>query len=255
MEQSLYRAHAAMEDKHWWFLGRRTIIKTVIKSLLRDDKQQTLLDIGCGTGASVNYFLQQNFQCIGLDASPLAIKIAQQKFPNAQFRCGYMPQDILDIAATVSVFTLLDVLEHIEDDKVFLLDLINLAPKGSLILITVPALKSLWSPHDSANHHYRRYEKEELENVWKGLPVKCRMITFFNSRLYPIIKLVRLLANARNSAVGEGGSDFWIPAAPLNFLFAKIFEGEATKIAYQVDRPTAPAYKLGASLMAILQKD
>jgi len=217
--------------------------------------QPLILDIGCGTGASVAHFKQQGFKCLGIDAAPMAINRAVQKFPTCEFRCGLMPDDLLDIAPEVTLFTLLDVLEHVEDDRAFLADLVKLAPVGADILITVPALKSLWSPHDVSNHHFRRYEHAELAAVWDGLPVRCRMLGFFNARLYPIIRLMRLLANLRRTSVGDGGSDFSLPMAPLNRLLTSIFAGESTKIAQQLDNPGAPQYSKGTSLMAVLRKE
>lgn len=254
MEESLYKAHAAMEDIHWWFVARRKILSAVATKLTEGVSAPFVVDVGCGTGGSIAHFMEMGIQCLGIDASPLAIEFAENKFPAGQFRCGRMPDDLQDIAADITLFTLLDVLEHVEDDRAFLSDLISLAPRGANILITVPALKSLWSPHDVANHHCRRYEKGELQATWSGLPVDCRMIGFFNARLYFIIKLVRLFAKLRNSAVGEGGSDFVVPSRPVNRLLTAIFDGELSKIIHQVDNPDAPTYRVGASLMAVLRK-
>ena len=255
MEESLYDVHAAMEDRHWWFVARRNILNEVTSILSQDFPRPFIVDVGCGTGASIAHFMENGFQCLGIDQSRSAIDYAEAKFPAGQYRCGNMPDDLRDIAADATLFTLLDVLEHVEDDRAFLADLVSLAPTGANILITVPALKRLWSPHDVANHHHRRYEKEQLQGTWNGLPVQCRMTGFFNARLYPVITLVRYFANLRNAAVGEGGSDFAMPAGPVNRLLTAIFAGECNNLVGQIDHPHAAAYRVGTSLMAVLRKE
>lgn len=254
MEESLYKVHAAMEETHWWFVARRKIISAAITKSIGDAPAPFVVDVGCGSGGSIAHFMEMGFRCLGIDSSRMAIDFAAKKYPAGQFRCGRMPDDLQDIAADVTLFTLLDVLEHVEDDRAFLSDLVSLAPTDANILITVPALKSLWSPHDVANRHLRRYEVEEFQATWSELPVDCRMNGFFNARLYIVIRLIRLFANLRNSAVGEGGSDFVMPARPVNRLLTAIFEGESSKLVHQIDNPDAPAYSVGASLMAVLRK-
>lgn len=255
VEESLYRVHATMEDKHWWFVARRKIITDVARKLSQDVPQPFIVDIGCGTGGSLAHFKQEKFQCVGIDSSQIAIDLAAEKFPECDFRCGRMPDDLRDISSEVTLFTLLDVLEHVEDDKKFLSDLVHLAPKGADILITVPALKSLWSPHDVANHHFRRYEKPELEAVWNGLPVTCRMTGFFNARLYPIISMMRSIANLKKSSAGEGGSDFSMPMGPINKALTSIFASESRRIVDQIDNVASSHFKTGTSLIAVLRKE
>lgn len=255
MEESLYSIHAEMEDEHWWFVARREILSAVAGKLTDDVSKSFIIDVGCGTGGSIAHFMEQGFPCLGIDASRSAIDYAVKKFPAGRFRCGTMPDDLEDVAPGATLFTLLDVLEHVEDDRAFLSDLVGLTPSGANILITVPALKSLWSPHDVANHHYRRYEKEELQAVWGGLPVTCRMVGFFNARLYPVIRLARILAKMKKSSVGKGGSDFSMPSPLVNRILTAIFEGERDKLVRQIDVSDAPAYRAGASLMAVLQKE
>ncbi|CCQ75464.1 putative SAM-dependent methyltransferase (fragment) [Magnetospira sp. QH-2] len=165
-----------------------------------------------------------------------------------------MPDDLSGVADKVTLFTLLDVLEHIENDQAFLADLVHMAPKGANILITVPAMKSLWSPHDVANHHFRRYEMSELTGTWAGLPVECRMVGYYCAKLYPIIRMMRALANIRSQSVGEGGSDFSLPSAPLNRFLTSVFESETDRLVNQIDHPEAASYRAGSSLMAVLRK-
>ena len=64
---------------------------------------------------------------------------------------------------------LLDVIEHVEDDHEFLTGVVNdlLEPDG-VVLISVPAYQSLFSTHDTALGHYRRYTPAQLRTVAEG---------------------------------------------------------------------------------------
>ena len=58
---------------------------------------------------------------------------------------------------TFDLITCLDVIEHTPDDRVTLRELHRVTRPGGYLLVTVPAYQALWSQHDVANHHFRRY--------------------------------------------------------------------------------------------------
>ncbi len=58
---------------------------------------------------------------------------------------------------------MLDVLEHIEDDREALTILHSLLERGGYAVLTVPALQVFWSIHDEVNRHYRRYSRRLLQ--------------------------------------------------------------------------------------------
>ena len=90
---------------------------------------------------------------------------------------------------------------------------------------TVPADESLWSEHDESFGHYRRYDRARLEGVWAGLPVTTLLVSYFNSRLLPLVRLVRAWNRRRGRAAGRAGTDFWLPSPPVNALLTAIFAG------------------------------
>ncbi len=96
--------------------------------------------------------------------------------------------------------------------------LLAAAPTGCYFLLTVPADQSLWSKHDESFGHYRRYDANRLESVWAGLPVSTLLISYFNSRLLPLIRLIRAWNRRRSHAAGRAGTDFWMPNPLSNFL-------------------------------------
>ena len=149
---------------------------------------------------------------------------------------------------------LTDVLEHVSDDYAMFSELFAAASPGCLFLITVPADESLWSEHDESFGHYRRYDLARLAGVWDGLPATTLMISYFNSRLLPVVRCVRALSRRRGHAGGQAGTDFRMPAGPLNSLLASIFAGEANRLAAVLHGRKA-AYRAGVSLAALVRRE
>jgi SAM-dependent methyltransferase len=65
-------------------------------------------------------------------------------------------------AGPFDVLTLLDVLEHVEDDASLLRGLAGSVRPGGHVLVSVPAWPALFSRHDVALKHFRRYAPREL---------------------------------------------------------------------------------------------
>lgn len=254
MEDAVFKIHAEMEDRHWWFEGRRRIIERVIGRLMAATPRDRIIDVGCGTGGTVAA-LGGRWNILGLDGSALAIDFAKAKYPGREFRLGRMPDDLRDVAPEAALYLLMDVLEHIPDDRAFLADLVGLARPGSHILVTVPADPKLWSGHDVMAEHLRRYTRETLEAAWQGLPVTPRLVGYFNGRLYPLILAARMAGKLLGGTAGRDGTDFALPPDPLNRLLTAVFGGEADRVEKALDAPGGGCYRYGVSLMAVLRKD
>ena len=220
---------------------------------MRPTPNDTILDIGCGTGGTV-HALSREFRCIGLDTSKNAIDFATQKYPGCDFRIGEAAAHCEALSEDTALFTLMDVLEHLPDDRQALQQVIDSARPGSHILITVPANPALWSQHDISAEHYRRYTAESLQELWAGLPVTIKLFSYFNHRLYWPIKLALTLGRWFPLFSGEDGGNLRLPPTPLNFLLANIFAGEKKALLFLLSgNNTKEAYRSGVSLIALLQ--
>jgi SAM-dependent methyltransferase len=133
------------------------------------------------------------------------------------------------------------VLEHVEDDRAALKAIAQRLRPGGTILITVPQHPWMWSGHDVANHHFRRYTKATLRAAIADAGLQLTMLASFNSLLFPLAAAARLLAKM----TGRQGSDDALPPAPVNALFEKIFGLER----YLVGRVPMPP---GVSLIAVV---
>lgn len=254
MQSAQFQLHASIEDRHWWFVGRRRIVRQLLGEILPPDPSTLVVDVGCGTGANIGA-LADAYRCVGIDTSAEAIQLAQRRFAGVDFKCGFAPRDLGPLAGEAQAFLLMDVLEHVQDDFAFLSELLAAAQPGAYFLITVPADLRLWSEHDQSFGHYRRYDRPRLEQVWQGLPVSTLLVSHFNARLYPLVRLVRAASRRRGHAQGLVGTDFKIPAAPLNKALAGIFAGETGTLLSKLRGEEPVGYQAGVSLVALLRRE
>ena len=105
MEPELFRLHAAIEEEHWWFVGRRQIMRTLLADILPPHANRQVVDVGCGTGANIAS-LADAYDVLGIDTTPEAIRLSQDRFPGVTFVCGRAPQDLGERASHVDAFLL-----------------------------------------------------------------------------------------------------------------------------------------------------
>ena len=253
MQHEQFQLHADIEQRHWWFVGRRRILCRLVAEVLTPSPETTIVDVGCGTGGNIAA-LADRYRCVGIDTSVEAVELARRRFPQVRFIAGRAPGDLGELAGQARLFLLTDVLEHISDDYAMLSELLAATSPGCYFLLTVPADESLWSGHDESFGHYRRYDRARLEGVWAGLPVTTLLVSHFNSRLLPVVRRVRAWHRRRGRAAGRAGTDFWLPGRPANWLLMHIFASETGRLAAALHRQTR-GYRAGASLVALLRRE
>lgn len=253
MRADLFALHADLEERHWWFRGRRTILDTLVRKLVPPGAGSVLVDVGCGTGANLAA-LAGDYDCVGVDASDEAIRLARERFPGVRFVSGFAPEDVACDVARASMILFMDVLEHVRDDVALFSSVLAAAPAGAHALITVPAEPALWSEHDESFGHFRRYGPGRLAALWQDLPVTVRLLSHFNTRLYLPVKLVRTLGRLRGRASGRGGTDLSLPPGPVNRMLEAVFAGEAGRLAGALDGHGRP-YARGVSMLALVRRE
>ncbi|MBC7326540.1 class I SAM-dependent methyltransferase [bacterium] len=212
MKEEEFEKMFLLEDFYWWFKGRRAIISSVLGDL----KPERILDVGCGTGANLSLF---NANVIGLDASLEALKLAKRRKSDAQLiqaKAENLPfkDDVFDLVLA------LDLLEHLPDDVKGLKEMYRVLKKGGTLLVTVPAYKFLWSEHDEALCHFRRYSKGEIAGKMEGVGFSIKFISYaIVFSFFPIV-LFRLLQKVLKRANRTPKSSLIILPAFLNdFLY------------------------------------
>lgn len=255
METDIFRLNSDIESEHWWFAARRRILHQLVREVLPPTPENTILDVGCGTGGNTAFFVDQGYRCIGIDASADAVELAKARYPDLHFINGRAPRDVEPLAAETKLFLLADMLEHVPDDFDMLSQLMAVAGPGAYFLLTVPAEPSLWSPHDENHGHYRRYDRRRLEWLWQGLPATTLLVSHFNTRLYPAVKLVRALNRRRGGTKGEAGTDLRLPPTLVNRFLTRIFQGEERRLSNLLHRKCRSGYSFGVSLVALVRRE
>jgi hypothetical protein len=174
-----------LEDKSYWFIHRNNILKTVIN---RFPFTSNFADIGGGNGFQAK-FISDNF----LDSKVFLMEPGYKGCLNAKKRglenvYNVLFQKFNFIDQNVNGVGLFDVLEHIEDDANFLIELKSKLPKGSYIYITVPAHKSLWSDVDDYGGHFNRYNKKMVNSLTQKTQLELVYFSYFFMYL-PILTL------------------------------------------------------------------
>jgi len=253
MQTDQFQLHAEIEERHWWFRGRRAIVRRLLAEVAPPKTGRRIVDVGCGTGANIAS-LTDAYACHGIDPSAEGIELARKRFPGVRFTCGLAPDAFGPEERDADVMLAMDVMEHVPDDFLFASSLLAALKPGGHLLITVPADESLWSAHDEAFGHYRRYDRQRLARVWRDLPVTTVLISYYMARLLPAVRAIRGLSRLRGRASGVAGTDFTMPPAWVNASLERTFAGEASRLVAAMHDP-ARAYRGGVSLIAILRRE
>ncbi len=241
-----YHKMHAMEKEYWWFQGRRRVILDTLKQHCKtgDCSNQVILDIGCGTGMMLED-LQKMGSATGLDFSMVALEYCKNRGISKLGRADVRHIPVKD--NSVDVITALDLIEHIEDDHGLMAEFQRVLKPGGIAIMSVPAHKKLWSGHDVALHHFRRYEKPEFRQLIEGAGLKTRKYTYGMATAYLPAILVRSYKNLRGQKNdGHSTDEFPIPGW-LNGILKKSVEAESVWL----KRWNLP---IGLSLLCVAEK-
>jgi SAM-dependent methyltransferase len=187
MYEHEYEAMYQLENSYWWYVARRELAVQLLKDEINGRDSVRILDVGCGTGANVHAFARLA-PTVGIDASMDALHFCQSRGIKT---VSLSPVEDLPFAFRIfDIVTALDVLEHTDDDLSSLREIHRVTKHHGLVLITVPAYGFLWSEHDEALKHRRRYTAHELRNklVVTGFEV-VRTSYFISTLFFPILAL------------------------------------------------------------------
>ncbi|MCC7541711.1 MAG: class I SAM-dependent methyltransferase [Deltaproteobacteria bacterium] len=223
-----------VEHEHFWFVGTRDILLEVLRRALGSDDalaRARIVDVGCGTGYTETR-LPAPFDGgarLAVDLSPIALTLARlQKNPPALLQADAGKLPILD--ASLDVALSLDVLEHLDDDVAGARELARVVRPGGLVVVTVPAFRALWSAHDVALHHRRRYRRTEIVDVLERAGLAVEHATYFNTLLFPVVAAMRLAGRVRERIAGPSAngaeSDAKLPPRLLNRVLHRVLAAE-----------------------------
>lgn len=244
MTEAELKKMAQLEDHYWWFVGRRFIIQALTHRFWRPLSNPALiLDLGCGTGGSFR-LLRQWGTVVGLDASLVALQFARQK--GMHYLTLGDGQQLPFASNSFDLVAVLDVLEHLDDDEKALREIWRVLKPGGMVVFSVPAFQSLWSVHDIALDHRRRYLFPNLQRKVQAAGFEIHQLSYAICLLLPAVFLFRKVQNWLMRGKEPKTALIELPS-PLNRLLIALLQLEALVIPF-VRLP------FGVSLVGIAQK-
>ena len=200
MQQHTYAILRRVEENHWWFVGRRQIIRSFLEPLIEKLKATRtaaapikILDVGCGTGANLE-LLSEFGEAEGVDVSSEALSFCRARGLAGvkQGAAESLPYE----DHSFDLVTGLDVVEHLDDDLAGLTEMRRVLRPGGRTLLFVPAFMFLWGVQDDISNHRRRYTMNELKRVVREAGFEIERATFVNITFFAPILLGRLFMRA-----------------------------------------------------------
>ena len=99
------------------------------------------------------------------------------------------------------------VMEHIEDDRAFLEECLNLTREGGRVVVQVPAGQFLYSDLDRNIGHFRRYDKRRIRELVSSLDCELKLLRYSNLlgvlASLVVVKLLRLEYQSSEAGAGR----------------------------------------------------
>jgi len=206
MDREYAERYGHFEQWHWWFRGRQRIIVEVLRRELGGRAAHWIGSVGSGPAEGLSWVKAvggATARVVGIDAD---LVHARRVVPGLDYVVGDLAA-MPFAPASLDAILALDVLEHLDDDSAGLREAARLLGPGGLLLVTVPALPSLWGPQDVINHHRRRYTRKTLWDAFARAGLPRPSITYFNTLLFPPVAVARWVRRALGSPA-RARSDF-----------------------------------------------
>lgn len=246
MEKAYEDQYHRVESDHWWFLGRRQIVRALVLGN-RPDRRCRILEMGCSGGQLIRQLQGDGYREVaGIDISPDAIALCRRAGLEAQVMDA---QQLSLPEASFDVITASDVLEHLADEQKALQEWGRVLRPGGLLVVFVPAFMFLWTAHDEANRHYRRYRRGGLCAALQAGGFVVERSAYWNAFLFPPIAAIRVLRKLLpKGRPSSGAGDLFKPPAAVNALLTHLLLAENRLMCAGVNWP------FGVSVMALARK-
>jgi SAM-dependent methyltransferase len=242
MDAATFAIEAAVEESHWWFVGRRLLFAREIGALgLRRDPR--ILDIGTSTGTNLRMLRNLGYRCVvGLDLSEEAVGYCEAKGLGPVRRGDVCALPFEDASFDLVLAT--DIIEHVADDGLALREIARVLASEGKLLLTVPAFASLWGLQDEVARHRRRYRMRPLLRAMASAGLVPLRRYHFNYLLFAPIWLTRRIIGFLGIRLG---SEAELNTTLLNRVLSAIF---------RFDLATAPHFHppFGVSILVVARK-
>ncbi len=185
----------SLEDSHWWYRERRAILRRQLRRLPGPGRA---VDIGAAGGGNTRVLKEHGWQVVALEYSDAAAGVARSR-GIAVGRAD--AREIPVRSGTCGLVTAFDVLEHIDEDYLAAAEITRVLQPGGTALIAVPCDMALWSEHDAAVGHVRRYARPGLASLIEKAGLTIDAMWSWNVLLRPAVAVRRKFSSG--SDLGE----------------------------------------------------
>ncbi len=184
MEGTEVRKLAELEDDHWWYRERRHLLAKAISGLTPG----RALDIGAAGGGNTRVLRQHGWDAIALEYGADGAEVAHGR-GLATLRGDATRLPLAD--ASLDLVVAFDLLEHLEDDDAAVAEVRRVLKPTGTYLVAVPADPRLWSDHDEAVDHVRRYTRQGLLDLLDRGGFEVTDVRSWNVLLRPVVAMRR----------------------------------------------------------------
>ena len=184
MDEQEIRKSAALEERHWWYAGRRALVRERVSGV----RPGRALDVGSGSGGNTQALADLGWTMTALEHSPAAAGLARSRGLDV-VRGDATALPFADESFDLVMST--DVWEHVEDDGAVAREAFRVCRPGGRLLVAVPAGMDLWSAHDVALGHVRRYDRDQLVGLVRRAGFVVDDVIGWNVLLRPVAKARR----------------------------------------------------------------
>jgi SAM-dependent methyltransferase len=185
------RLLAKAEESFWWHRGRQRIVRRLLDRFVSPGAR--VLDIGCGPGGTTLAYAPGR-DVLATDSSPESLRWARQR----GLTVAAMDASRLAVAPqSVDAVVALDILEHVHDDAAVVREAYRTLRPGGVLVLTVPAYQFLWSNHDEAVGHLRRYTRRPLVKMVQESGFQITVGEYTMAAILPAAIVVRLAERLR----------------------------------------------------------
>ena len=236
-----YDVESKVESFHWWFVVRRKLLKSILSSIQVPANSLTL-DIGCGTGSNLRALVSAGLHGIGLDRSIYALHLVRSKgeFPLLAGDLNNLPFKTNSVGLIIAM----DIFEHLVDDVVGISESYRVLNNGGILILTVPAFRSLRGIQDVVTGHQRRYSKREITNKLKERGFAILRSSYFNFFLFFPILIARRMIYILGIKIRTENE---LNSPLINFFLKIFFSVEVYTLKYF-------SFPLGVSIFCIAKK-
>jgi SAM-dependent methyltransferase len=222
MQSHHYPILYQVEETHWWYVGRRRIIQSLVQKICNtlDKPDPRILDVGCGTGANLK-MLATCGRAEGVDISPQAVEFCRQRGLDS-VKLGaieHLPYE----SDSFELVTALDVIEHLDDDVAGLREMRRVLRRDGRLLLFVPAFMFLWGVQDDVSNHRRRYTLPRLLSAVKEAGFSVESASYANISFFLPVLVVRSVMRWLSL---RADTEYGINISPMNGPFSWLFAAE-----------------------------